>query len=725
MVTLNAADAKKRIRWTRKKTLIVFAASFCLLTPLLLFLVVLFANPSLRGPELPENTTGLQVFDRKNELVAIMFEDRDIYPLSLDKIGKHLTNALITAEDRNFYEHHGINISSIARALLANLHAGHNVQGGSTLTQQLVKNLYFIKEKRTFWTKIKEAVLSIELECKYSKQQILEAYLNYVYFGKGNYGVERAAQKYFGKSTARLSLAESAYLAGLVNAPSELSSKEGHAAAIERQQEILSNMEKLNYATAAEVKKAKAQNLVFRERPTARESASYFIAYAIQLLKTRYTDHQLWHEGLHLYTTLDQSAQQSADAALSSGIRRAPKGVSQGALVCIAVPTDEVLAMVGGAGNYSESPWNRAINPHTAGSAFKPFVYLAGLRNSILHPNTMIDDLPLTISNGFSEAYSPKNFDGKFMGPLPVRKALALSRNICAVRIAQMVGIQTVIYTAQDAGIRSKLDNNLALALGCSAVTPLELANAYGTLARQGIFMEPYMIRQVTYKDGRVLEAHQVSMKKAFELEPIFELTDMMQDVVKFGTGKAASLGGRPVAGKTGTADGARDVWFVGFTPDVVTAVWGGNDSDKPIPGNGVSGGSVAAGIWRNYMQNYYQLHPTPFSQFPRPQTPFMDESDIALAAQQAQLAAQAARGMQPQLGLNAAQMMPPLAPNVTNQAGGFPAPMNSQGGLRGFHEPLSTTNDADELEREKQHKKEKKTGKIGRFFRKFVDAFN
>jgi penicillin-binding protein 1A len=725
MVTLNAVDGKKRIKWTRKKTLIVFAVSSCVLSPLILFLVVLFANPSLKGPELPESTTGLQIFDRKNELVAIMFEDRDIYPLSLDKIGKPLTNALITAEDRNFYEHHGINISSIARALLANLHAGHNVQGGSTLTQQLVKNLYFIKEKRTFWTKIKEAVLSIEMECKYSKKQILEAYLNYVYFGKGNYGVERASQKYFGKSTARLSLAESAYLAGLVNAPSELSSKEGHAAAIERQQEILSNMDKLNYATAAEVKKAKSQNLVFRERPTARESASYFIAYAIQLLKTRYTDHQLWHEGLHVYTTLDQSAQQSADAALSSGIRRAPKGVSQGALVSISVPTDEVLAMVGGAGNYSESPWNRAINPHTAGSAFKPFVYLAGLRNSILHPNTMIDDLPLTISNGFSESYSPKNFDGKFMGPLPVRKALALSRNVCAVRIAQMVGIQTVIYTAQDAGIRSRLDNNLALALGCSAVTPLELANAYGTLARQGIFMEPYLIRQVTYKDGRVLEVHQVSMKKAFELEPIFALTDMMQDVVKFGTGKAASLGGRPVAGKTGTADGARDVWFVGFTPDVVTAVWGGNDSDKPIPGNGVSGGSVAAGIWRNYMQSYYQLHPTPFNQFPRPQIPFMDESGIALAAQQAQLAAQGVNGSQPQTGFNSTQMMPPVTPNVTNQAGIFPAPMNSPGGLRGLQEPVSAANDADELEREKQHKKEKKPGKIGRFFRKFVDAFN
>jgi penicillin-binding protein 1A len=724
MVTLNGADAKKRFRWTRKKALIAFAVSSCLLTPLMLFLVVLFANPSLRGPELPENTTGLQVFDRKNELVAIMFEDRDIYPLSLDKIGKPLTNALITAEDRNFYEHHGINISSIARALLANLHAGHNVQGGSTLTQQLVKNLYFIKEKRTFWTKIKEAVLSIEMECKYSKKQILEAYLNYVYFGKGNYGVERAAQKYFGKSTARLSLAESAYLAGLVNAPSELSSKEGHAAAVERQQEILTNMEKLSYATAAEVKIAKSQSLVFRERPTARESASYFIAYAIQLLKTRYTDHQLWHEGLHVYTTLDQSAQQSADAALSTGIRRAPKGVSQGALVSIAVATDEVLAMVGGAGNYSESPWNRAINPHTAGSAFKPFVYLAGLRNSILHPNTMIDDLPLTVPNAFGEAYSPKNFDGKFMGPLPVRKALALSRNVCAVRIAQMVGIQTVIYTAQDAGIRSKLDNNLALALGCSAVTPLELANAYGTLARQGIFMEPYMIRQVTYKDGRVLEAHQVSMKKAFELEPIFELTDMMQDVVKFGTGKAASLGGRPVAGKTGTADGARDVWFVGFTPDVVTAVWGGNDSDKPIPGNGVSGGSVAAGIWRNYMQNYYQLHPTPFNQFPSPQMPFMDESAIALAAQQAQLAAQGAN-VQPQPGVNATQMMPPVAPNVTSQPGVYPASTNSLGGLRGFHEPLSAANDTDEAERAKQHKKEKKPGKIGRLFRKFVDAFN
>jgi penicillin-binding protein 1A len=724
MMTASLIDTKiAKTRKFKRGLLWLTILGFSLLA-IISLLVVIIATPGWGGPALPETTAGLQVFDRNNDLIAIMFEDRDTYPLPIGKISKRLQQALITAEDRNFYEHHGVNLSSIARAFFANVQAGHNVQGGSTLTQQLVKNLYFPKVPRTMWVKVREAVIAMELEMKYSKEQILEAYLNYVYFGKGSFGVERAAGKFFGKPAAKLSLAEAAYLAGLVNAPSELSSTEHHSAAIDRQQEILSNMEKLHFASAQDVARAKAQVLVFKTEPTVRESASYFMAYVIKLLQAKYTPHQLWHEGLHVYTTLDPAAQLAADRALTKGIKAAPRGVSQGALVCLNVADDTVLAMTGGAGPYAESPWDRATSPHTAGSAFKPFVYLAAIRNGLLRPQTLLDDTPLSIQTGFNQVWTPKDFDGQFLGSLGVRKALTLSRNICAVRAAQLVGVQPIIYTAVDAGIRSKLDSTLALSLGCSAVTPLEMANAYGTLARRGVYMDPMFIRQVRIKDGRVVEIHQPAMRRVFEQEPVFQLVDMMQDVVKFGTGKAAALGNRPVAGKTGTADGARDVWFIGFTTDTVVAVWGGNDTATPVPGNAVSGGSVAAGIWKNFMRQYYSAHTIGAGWFPSPAFPFLHEDELAALYAQAAQAQQAAAN-QVVVGPNGQLIQMPVPAAAPGQqpgqqrAWGQPQlpPLAPDRHQRNSEAPMAPFQNGADQPSSDQHSK--KPGKIGRFFHK------
>jgi penicillin-binding protein 1A len=728
MMTASPTDIKTAKKRKLKRGLLWLAILSFFLLAIVSILVVIIATPGWGGPTLPETTAGRQVFDRNNDLIAIMFEDRDTYPLPIGKISKRLQQALITAEDRNFYEHHGVNLSSIARAFFANVHAGHNVQGGSTLTQQLVKNLYFPKMPRTPWVKVREAVIAIELEMKYSKEQILEAYLNYVYFGKGSFGVERAAGKFFGKPAAKLSLAEAAYLAGLVNAPSELSSAEHHSAAIERQQEILSNMEKLHYANAQDVARAQKQALVFKTEPTVRESASYFMAYVIKLLQAKYTPHQLWHEGLHVYTTLDPQAQLAADRALTKGIKAAPRGVSQGALVCLNVADDTVLAMTGGAGPYAESPWDRATSAHTAGSSFKPFVYLAAIRNGVLRPQTLLDDSPLSVQTGFNQVWTPKDFDGQFLGPLGVRKALTLSRNVCAVRAAQLVGVQPIIYTAVDAGIRSKLDPTLALSLGCSAVTPLEMANAYGTLARRGIYMEPMFIRQVTIKDGRVVEIHQPAMRRVFEQEPVFQLVDMMQDVVKFGTGKAASLGNRPVAGKTGTADGARDVWFIGFTTDTVVAVWGGNDTATAIPGNAVSGGSVAAGIWKNFMRQYYSAHTIGAGWFPSPSFPFLHEDELAALYLQAAQARQAAAN--PVAVGPGGQLIPmpvsAAAPGQFGQPGqqpGFGQPQMPPLAPDRHHRTTEERAPYQNADQAAGDQGKKKPGKIGRFFHKLFGS--
>ena len=643
-------------------------------------------------PSLPGQNSGLQIYDRNNKLLCVMFEDRDFCPVSLKKVSKNVQMAIITSEDRSFYQHHGVDAAGVTRAIFTDIKKRKMLQGGSTITQQLIKNLYFSSEKRTLSAKLQEVVLAIELDLRYPKDQILETYLNYVYFGKGCYGIERAAEKFFGKSAAQLNLAEGAYLAGLVNAPSELSTKEHHDDAVDRQQRILSDMAKLDYITESQAAAAQKQKLIFKQLPSEREGASYYLEYVVKTLESKFSSSDLWGKGWKVYTNVDPSAQALAQKVLTEGIYKAPAGVSQGALVSISVNDGAVLSMVGGAGSFEKSPWNRALSAHTAGSAFKPFVYLTGIRTGALKPTSIIEDSSLTlVLPETKEVYSPKNFDGQFMGPLSVRTALALSRNVCAIKVAQLVGIKPIIDTARAAGIDSKLEPTLALALGASAVTPLEMANSYATLARGGVYMPATFIRKVTDVDGKFILQEQPGSRKAFDSEPVNELVDIMEDVVKRGTGQGARLSGRAVAGKTGTADGARDVWFVGFTPDTVTAVWAGNDGDKPIAGKAVTGGSVTAGIWHSYMTNFYATHPIPAASFIAPQFPFIKEDQVSQV-----LANQANQDY---------EAMPPVAPDFRN---------------RGV-DKLSS----DYLAKKAKKNANKKPGGFGRFLHKVFGSFN
>lgn len=573
-------------------------------------------------PTVYEVGDGVAIFDRYNHHISTVYADRDSIPIPLSKMSSNIRRAAIAAEDHHFYEHHGIDPFGITRAILTNVKAGRMRQGGSTITQQLVRNLYLDPQDRSAKRKIMEAMLSVEVELANSKNRILETYLNDIYFGRGVYGIERAAGTYFNKHASNLTVPESAFLAGLIRAPSRMSDPRYLADALDRQHQVLDAMAEEGFISQEQADSLKKRKLIFRKGVAPSQPYPHYINYVVQLLKNQFDEKQLWGTGLRVYTNLDPEAQVAAEKELGRGITTAPNGISQGALVSISVKDGGVLALVGGVGDYRSHQFNRATNPHTAGSAFKPFVYLTGIMTGALQPNTVLDDSPITIDVGFGQKYSPKNFDGRYLGKIPVRTALMLSRNVCSIRIAQAVGPDKIINTARAAGITSPLNNDLPLALGASAVTPLELANAYATLARQGVFMPSQIIRQIDDNQGNKLRVFAQQPRQVFAAEPVMQLTDILQDVVNKGTGTQARLNKVAVAGKTGTADKARDIWFVGFTPDTVTAVWGGNDNYAEVKGN-VTGGTVMAKIWHDYMSDFYKTHEPPTVAFTAPAVPF------------------------------------------------------------------------------------------------------
>ncbi|MBY0552118.1 MAG: PBP1A family penicillin-binding protein [Candidatus Obscuribacterales bacterium] len=576
--------------------------------------------PDIAVLERYEPIEAVQVFDKYDHLVCTVEGDEDRRVVKLGQISPQMQQAMLAAEDHHFYEHHGINPLSIGRAMLANVQAGQVVEGGSTITQQLVKNIFFQEAGRNIDRKVKEAVVSFEIERRYPKEKILELYLNQVYFGNNAYGIERAAFRYFDKSAASLSLAESAFIAGLVKAPSELSTQANRKAAISRQHEIIKKMVEYGYVTEKQANAALKETLKFKKGIDPLQKYPYYISYVLEQLRDQFSQTELRKQGLRVFTNLDPAVQELAEKTLNDGIKKAPKGVNQGALVVVQVKDGAVLALVGGVGDFWKNQFNRATNPHTAGSSFKPFVYLCAFAKRAYAPDSIIDDSPITIKQGWGlPLWQPKNFDHKFMGRIPIRTALALSRNVPSVKVAQQVGVGSIIETARLCGITSKLDANLSLSLGTSAVSPLELAGAYSTFARGGVMISPQVIRKIENTRGQVVQAIEPKYDKAFDTEPVAELVSVLQDVVNKGTGTQAKLPDRPVAGKTGTADEGKDIWFCGFTPDTVAVLWGGNDDNLAIPGHNITGGTIMAKIWKTFMTAYYEKNPTASGQFIAP----------------------------------------------------------------------------------------------------------
>lgn len=565
--------------------------------------------PTVSLPTLKDMERGVAIFDAQDKYVQTIYPEKDRKPVPLDRISKNVVKALLAVEDRDFFQHGGVNPASIIRAFLENYKAGHVVQGGSTITQQLVGNLYLDRHDRSYTRKIKEAVLAWEVENHYSKRQILETYLNDVYFGKGVHGIERAAQRYFNKSALKLTVPESAFLIGMLKAPGSLSAPQNLNAALERQQLVLRMMGENGYISRPEMSAALSAKLAFRKGPPRVKYPAYS-DYVMRALRAEVGD-DLWKQGWRVYTNLDVEAQKIAESTMARAFKKTPKGINQGALVSMKVNDGAVIAMVGGVGDLEKNQFNRALSPHTAGSAFKPFVYLAGIIHGVLNSETMVNDAPVSLNfSKHSPVYQPKNFDGRFMGWMPVRKALALSRNVCAVRVASATGLENIIRVARAAGVKARMDPYPSLALGACALSPLEMTTAYATLARTGVYTSAQVIRRIEHEDGREFRQFRPGAKDVLPRDAVAQLVDVMQDVVRAGTATKAKLPGIAVAGKTGTSDQAKDIWFIGFTPEIVTSVWGGNDTNMAVRGRHVTGGNIMAGIWREYMTGFHKLHP-------------------------------------------------------------------------------------------------------------------
>jgi penicillin-binding protein 1A len=515
-------------------------------------------------------------------------------PVPLAELPPHVVHAVVAIEDRRFFSHIGLDFRGLARAMLANLRAARYAQGGSTLTQQLAKNL-FLTSERTIERKIEEVILALWLELRLGKAGIMELYLNRVYFGAGVYGIEAAAQRYFGKSARALTVPEAAIIAGLLKAPSRLSPASRPELAASRAVVVLANMREEGFITEAGYEQALRQQVTFTPRDTPREETGleFAVDYVLDRLPPLAGHGQ---SAITIETTIDADLQRHAQAALA---RRLPSAnaaadTTEGAIVVLD-HDGGVRAMVGGRA-WSRSQFNRAVRARRQpGSAFKPVLYLAALEAGYT-PETAVHDRPITIGG-----WSPKNDSGTYTGTMTLRHALAHSVNTVAVSLQQHVGTARVVTMARRLGITSTLRADASLALGTSEVTLLELTGAYATLANGGASLSPHVIRRVRTDRGVVLHARSKSAPVvAAPAAQVGLLNSMLHTALVAGTGRRAALPGHTAAGKTGTTQDNRDAWFAGVTGHLTAGVWIGNDDNSPM--HGISGGGLPAIVWRDVM---------------------------------------------------------------------------------------------------------------------------
>lgn len=573
------------------------------------------ALPDIRLLENWRPNESTRIFDRHSNLIANIHGDEDRVVVPLSEISPNIQRAVMAIEDNRFYQHGGVDVRGTLRALVQNMKKD-DVQGGSTITQQLVKNL-FLTPERSIGRKIAEAVLAMRVESYYPKNKILEMYLNQVYWGNQAYGIEKAARRYFKKPASDLTISEAALLAGLLKAPEGLSPFAYPEAARRRQLEVINNMVEYGYITEEQKEKAIVEPVKLNSRKPKPSKHPFFVTYVIQELNERYGEDMVRRGGLKVYTTLDSEVQEAAEKALEAGVKPLGKGtnVTQGALVSLDVQTGEVIAMVGGT-DFNKSQFNNATQARrAAGSTFKPIVYLTGFRLGLITPESPISDRPVYFNTGYG-IWSPHNWDGRYMGAMNIRRALTLSRNTPTVQIGMKVGIDEVIKTARLAGVTSNIDRNFSSLLGSSGFSPLEMTNVYATFARGGVKMEPSAIRHVEDSRGHNVPLEKQDPERVFDPDSVSNLVSILVDVVEKGTGRNAILKDRKVAGKTGTTDSVRDIWFAGFTPDMVAVVWMGNE--KYVPLKGVFS-SNAAKVWHDFAEKYYELKPIPPSDFPPP----------------------------------------------------------------------------------------------------------
>ncbi|MFN9465790.1 MAG: transglycosylase domain-containing protein [Pseudanabaena sp.] len=567
----------------------------------------------------PVETT--YIYDINGGLIARLHGDVNREVVTLDRISPHLKRSVLAMEDAYFYTHKGIDPSGIGRAILANFNAGGTVEGGSTLTQQLVKNL-FLSNERSLNRKVAEAVLAMRVEQVFTKEQILEMYLNQVFWGKNTNGAETASQNYFGKSAADLTLGEAAMLAGTIQAPSVFNPVDNYSESKKRQGLVLDRLLELGWATQAEVKAAKAQKITIRKQGISYEASRVpYVSQAVTAeLEEKFGRDVVLQGGLRVQTTIDLKMQRIAEEVAAEGHKDlVDRGAyaDQLSLVAVDPRTGFVKALVGGVGDFDKNQFNRAVLARRQlGSSFKPFVYYLAFASGNYTPDSTIDDSAMSIPDG-DEPYIPRNYDNKFSGAMSIRQAIAVSRNIPALRLGIEFGNENVVALCRKLGINSPILPVVSLPLGAADVTPMEVAGAYAVFASGGYKSKTTLIARVTDRNGNLVLDN--TPKPELILDPIAVsyLTDALRSVVTNGTATEAQMSdGRPVAGKTGTTSDFRDAWFVGYVPQLAVAIWIGNDDYSPMA-NGVTGGVYVVPIWRKFMER--ALAGQPIEQFPVP----------------------------------------------------------------------------------------------------------
>jgi penicillin-binding protein 1A len=651
-----------------------------------------------------------QIFASNGALIGELFSEKR-YLVPIDRVPELVRQAFLAAEDADFYRHKGVDLVGILRATINNLAAGGKVQGGSTITQQVVKSV-LLSPKKSYERKVKEILLSVRLERQLPKDKILELYLNHIYFGSGAYGVAAAAREYFGKDVADLSVAEAALLAGLPKAPSRYSPFRRWPRAKARQRYVLNRMYEAGFIGREERDAALRQPLSLATRKGSFRAASYFVEEVRRTMEARYGRTGLYELGLRIYTTVDLGMQKAAEEALRRGLEEVsarngnyrsvfrrmdagerglylrqqkaavrslePSGTYEGivtsvrqdgariqvggftgdlvpdpqepeplpkldlndllrvrvldpdseppqftldpapsiegALVALDPRTGHVKALVGGY-DFGRSQFNRATQARRQpGSAFKPLIYAAALDRNF-KPTSIIIDAPVYYNDN-GRVWSPKNFEKKYFGPTSLREALTKSRNVVTVKLAHAVGVRYLVDYLNRFGFPTPMPRNLSIALGSTEVTPLELAAAYAAFANNGARPLPILITEVTAPNGAVIEDNEPILEAIMPARTAYTITSMLQDVVQRGTGRRAHGLDQPTAGKTGTTNDLNDAWFVGYTPELLAAVWVGFDSKRPI-GPKETGGVVAAPIWKAFMDE--AVRGLPRKEFPVP----------------------------------------------------------------------------------------------------------
>lgn len=570
----------------------------------------------------PSSVTRL-LADNGTLLAKMYLENR--VPVSIDNMPPDLLSAIVTTEDRKFFSHSGIDVKGILRAAVRDIMAGEFIEGASTITQQLAKTL-FLTSQKTLFRKLQEAALAFQIERRYTKNEILELYLNQIYLGSGAYGVSAAASKFFGKSLSDLSLAECALIAAMPRAPSRYSPLVNRDLALKRRNIVLKQMLATGNISASDYREAVDEPIFSNTQLHQAAQAPYFLDYIRYDLENRLGSSMLYKGGLTIYTTLSLELQAAAENAVQNGLislekRMQTRGqmddLPQAALVALDVNTGEILAMVGGR-DYRQSTFNRAAtSKRQPGSAFKPIVYATAVERLGYTQNMTLLDAPVVFKNtGSGKDWKPENFSGTFQGEMTLRKALALSKNIPAVRLMQKTGPATVVDFSHELGIDSVLAPYLSLALGTSGVTLLELTAAYAVFPNGGQSVRPFGVLEIADQGEHVIWRVRPQKKAVMSRQNAAIMTDMLHAVILEGTGKRAQALGRTLAGKTGTTDSYRDALFIGFSPDIAVGVWVGLDTPKPL-GHHETGARAALPIWMEFMQT--ALSGRPYTYFNMP----------------------------------------------------------------------------------------------------------